>query len=36
MGSPGGNAHTVNEWTSISDLVKLSEILAKAAVAYLL
>ncbi len=36
MGSPGGNAHTAYEWTSVSDVVKLSEILAKAAVAYLL
>jgi acetylornithine deacetylase len=35
MGSPGGNAHTANEWTSITDTVKLSEILSKAAVAYL-
>lgn len=35
MGSPGGNAHTAGEWTSISDIVKLSEILASAAVAYL-
>jgi acetylornithine deacetylase/succinyl-diaminopimelate desuccinylase-like protein len=35
MGSPGGNAHTVNEWTSISDIIKLSEILSKTAVAYL-
>lgn len=35
MGSPGGNAHTANEWTSISGVQKLSEILARAAVAYL-
>ncbi|HWF82182.1 MAG TPA: M20/M25/M40 family metallo-hydrolase [Streptosporangiaceae bacterium] len=35
MGSPGGNAHTANEWTSISDVVKLSDILSRVAVAYL-
>jgi acetylornithine deacetylase/succinyl-diaminopimelate desuccinylase-like protein len=35
MGAPGGNLHTADEWTSISDVVKLSEILARTAVAYL-
>lgn len=36
IGSPGGNAHAANEWTSISDVVKLSEILSKAAAAFLM
>ena len=35
LGSTGGNAHTANEWTSISEIIKLSEILARAAVGYL-
>jgi acetylornithine deacetylase/succinyl-diaminopimelate desuccinylase-like protein len=35
MGSAGGNAHTANEWASISDIIKLCEILSRVAVAYL-
>lgn len=35
MGSPGGNAHTAREWTSISDTVKLSQILTRVALDYL-
>jgi acetylornithine deacetylase len=35
MGSAGGNAHSPGEWTSVSDIGKLSEILARVAVSYL-
>ncbi len=35
MGTAGGNSHTSNEWASISDIVELSEILSKSAIAYL-
>jgi acetylornithine deacetylase/succinyl-diaminopimelate desuccinylase family protein len=35
IGAAGGNYHTVNEWVSISEIGKLSEILAKAALDYL-
>ncbi len=35
MGSTGGNAHAAGEWASISDLSKLSEILARVATSYL-
>jgi acetylornithine deacetylase/succinyl-diaminopimelate desuccinylase-like protein len=35
MGSPGGNHHAAGEWASISDIVKLCEILSRVALAYL-
>lgn len=35
IGSTGGNAHTALEWTSISDIIRLTEILSKAAIGYL-
>jgi acetylornithine deacetylase len=35
MGSTGGNTHTAGEWASISDIGKLSEILARTALSYL-
>jgi acetylornithine deacetylase/succinyl-diaminopimelate desuccinylase-like protein len=35
MGSSGGNHHAAGEWASISDIIKLCEILSKVAVAYL-
>ncbi|HET9896096.1 MAG TPA: M20/M25/M40 family metallo-hydrolase [Streptosporangiaceae bacterium] len=35
MGSTGGNSHTALEWTSISDVIKLSEILSRVAIGYL-
>jgi acetylornithine deacetylase/succinyl-diaminopimelate desuccinylase-like protein len=35
VGSTGGNYHAANEWASISELVKLTDILAKVASQYL-
>jgi acetylornithine deacetylase len=35
LGSTGGNYHTVNEWASISELVKLCDILERVAGGYL-
>jgi len=35
MGSLGGNYHTAGEWTSISGLVQLCDILVRVAVSYL-
>jgi acetylornithine deacetylase/succinyl-diaminopimelate desuccinylase-like protein len=35
MGSSGGNHHAAGEWASISDIIKLCEILSRVAVAYL-
>jgi len=35
MGSTGGNNHTALEWTSISDIIRLTEILSRAALGYL-
>ena len=35
MGSTGGNAHTALEWASISDIIRLTDILSRAAIRYL-
>jgi acetylornithine deacetylase len=35
MGSSGGNHHAAGEWASISEIIKLCEILSRVAVAYL-
>jgi acetylornithine deacetylase/succinyl-diaminopimelate desuccinylase-like protein len=35
MGSAGGNAHAAGEWASVSEIIQLSDILARAATAYL-
>jgi acetylornithine deacetylase/succinyl-diaminopimelate desuccinylase-like protein len=35
LGSTGGNYHAAREWASISELVRLSEILERTARAYL-
>ncbi len=35
MGSTGGNQHAAQEWTSIGDIIMLSEILSRAALTYL-
>ena len=35
MGSAGGNAHAAGEWASISEIIQLSDILARTATTYL-